>query len=876
MKRSLCVLAVLFLLPFYTLFAGGVKGIIKSADAGALSYASIFVKQTGTGVVSDANGAYELSLSPGQYDIVFQFLGYETVSRSVQIGNEFIELNIELKTQAIVLENVIITAGKEDPAYTIMRKAIAKSKYHTQQLDKYSARVYIKGKGQLKDYPWMAKKMMEKEGITKDRVFITESVSEITYTRPKKFEEKVIAVYNKGKANNTSPNMFVFGSFYEAEIAETVSPLSPVSFSYYKFEYLGTFKDRNYEISKIKVTPRSKGDNVFDGTLYIVEDWWSIHSLDLHTTKLGIDFKVRQIYNPIEDKAWLPVSQNFDVSGKVFGFDFYYNYLATVKDYKITLNPKLPQEMKVIDATVEKEQAKQIEKQYSKKGQQLQQRLEAGSEVTNKELKQLTREFEKVEQQQQKEPEVISESTFSVDKLAFKKDSLFWTDMRPIPLTKEEERGYEKTDSIAEVERKRDEGDSLKPSKNKGFQIWDIFRGDSYRISETSNFRIRTPYGGFNTVEGFNIIYGVNYNKRWVKRDTTVENSRPEVKRLDITPLGRYSFARNKIVGFLRADYRTPTSRFTLEGGRYVRQFNPDEPIHHLVNTFTTLILGDNLMKIYERDYLNFNYREQLSPKYAIRSTWSWANRKELVNNSTFALSKAYKDSYTPNAPINEEIATTSFQDNKAFIGSIGVEARPWQKYRIRNGRKFQVRNSSPFLTVDYRKGFDGALKSSVNFDQIELGVKQEFRFGVRGTLDIGITAGKFLNNDSLVFMDYKHFLGNRTPFTTTDPAGSYRLLDYYNYSTSDQYFSGNAHYHFRKFLVTQFPKVRLTGISENIFVNYLATPTSKNYTELGYSIDGILRVFRLEAAAAFRDGKYLDYGFRIGIATNLTVNFDD
>jgi len=59
-------------------------------------------------------------------------------------------------------------------------------------------------------------------------------------------------------------------------------------------------------------------------------------------TKLGIDFLVKQIYNPIEDKAWLPVSQQFRIDGKVFGFPLEYSYLATVKDYKITLNPKLP------------------------------------------------------------------------------------------------------------------------------------------------------------------------------------------------------------------------------------------------------------------------------------------------------------------------------------------------------------------------------------------------------------------------------------------------------------------------------------------------------------------------------------------------------
>jgi hypothetical protein len=67
-----------------------------------------------------------------------------------------------------------------------------------------------------------------------------------------------------------------------------------------------------------------------------------------------------------------------------------------------------------------------------------------------------------------------------------------------------------------------------------------------------------------------------------------------------------------------------------------------------------------------------------------------------------------------------------------------------------------------------------------------------------------------------------------------------------------------------------------MTGIRENIFVNYLATPTSSNYTEVGYSIDGIFRLFRLEVAAAFQDGKYLDYGFRIGITTNVRFEFNN
>ncbi|MBS1486155.1 MAG: carboxypeptidase-like regulatory domain-containing protein [Bacteroidetes bacterium] len=867
------------------LFAGGIKGTIKAEDGTTLPYASIYVKQTGLGATTDQNGYYELPLDAGHYEVIFKYLGYEASLRTVDISKEFIELDVVLKEQNILLQGVTVTAGKEDPAYTIMRKAIAKAKFHTQQLDSYTAKVYIKGKGKLRDYPWLAKKMLEKEGITKDRLFITESVNEIKYTRPNKYEQKVIAVYTQGKDRDTSPNQYFFGSFYAPEIAETVSPLSPKAFAYYKFEYLGTFKDAGYEVSKIKVTPRSKGDNVFEGTIFIVENWWSIHSLELIATKLGIHFKVKQIYQPIEDmsrlkdplgQAWMPVSQEAIVSGKVFGFDFVGSYHATVKEYKIKLNPALIAEVNLIDEKLEKDEAKKIKKQFNQKNQQIQQRLEKGKEITNKELRQLTRAYEKAEQQQQKEPDVISESKYSVDSTAYKKDSTFWANIRPAPLDKEEIRGYKKTDSLSQVQRKREEGDTLKSKKHKGFHLTDIVTGNGYKINKNSNFVIHAPWGGYNTVEGVNAIYRLSLYRRWVKKDTLHPERRPETKRLEISPTFRYAFAREKLTGFLRADYRTRTARVTLSGGRYIQQFNSDEPIHPLVNTFTTLFQGQNWMKLYEREFIDLNFRKSINDKYLFRTQWSLAQRHELFNNNNYSFNDNSRTRFTLNAPVNIELPNTNFAQHTAFIGSIGFEARPWQKYRISNGYKYRADRSSPTLTLDYKKGFSQVFGSDVDYDLLEVGFKESLRTGITGRLDLNLKAGKFLNARSMYFMDYKHFAGNETPFITSDPVGSFRLLPYYTYSTHDQYFSANVHYHFRKFLITRIPKVRLLGVSENFFVNYLATPVAHNYTELGYGVNGILRLFRLEFATAFQNGTYINNGFRIGISTNLMVTFSD
>jgi hypothetical protein len=856
----------------------GVQGSIAAEDQSPLSFATIYVKQLGTGTTANVDGHYEINLKPGRYELVFQHLGRQTEVRVIEITAGITTLDVVLKPQDIVLESVTVNANDEDPAYSIMRKAIAKANYHRNLLDNYSARVYIKGAGKLKDYPWLMKKTLQKEGIEKGRVYISESVSEIKFTRPNKFEEKVISIRSDGKDNNTSPNGFIFGSFYEPEIAETVSPLSPKAFSYYRFEYLGTFKDRDYEVSRIKVIPRSKGDNVVDGTIYITEDAWSIHSVDLHTTKLGIDIFIKVICAPIEDKAWLPVSHQFKIDGKVFGFEFEYNYLAAVSNYKIALNPKIyVEKMQVIDEKKEKALAKEVEKKQHEiksknkspdKPKKLQERLAEGKEITRKELKTLVKEYEKEERKQQKEPEVLSDVTFKVDSGAYKKDSLYWSEIRPIPLTKEELKGYVKADSVAAIERAKEEGDTLKQSKHKGFQPWDILIGDSYKISKHSNFQIHTPTGGFNTVEGFNAIYKLAYGV--VLQDTNKT-------RMTISPTFRYSFAREKLSGFLNYTLRNKKYRLELEGGKYIAQFNSDNAILPIVNTFTTLFLEKNLMKIYERSYLDLRYRRKINPFLTIKTSWSWSQRNQLQNNSDYKLvDRKNIEGYSSNQPVNNELADTSFPSNNAFIGSVNIAVKPWLKYRIRNGFKFEINDSSPTILLDYRKGFNNVFNSDVDFDQIELGIRHEFKISARGKFDVALRGGTFLNSSKMYFMDYKHFLGNQTPFVTSDPVGSFRLLDYYKYSTADQYFVANVHYQFRKLLVTTIPYVRLAGIRENIFVNYLATPTSKNYTELGYSIDGILRFFRLEVAAAFQDSKYINYGFRIGVATNIGVNFSD
>jgi len=860
-------------LNFVSTQAGGIRGVVKTEDGNLLPYVTIYVKQTSSGAVSDTEGFYSINLKPGHYDLIYSYLGYKSESRSVDIKDAFINIDITLQVQIYQLQSVVVKAIDEDPAYTIMRKAIAKAKYHLQQIDSYTAKVYIKGKGKLTNIPFLAKKLMAKNGITQDRVFITESVNEIKYTRPDKYEQKVIAIYTNGVDREAPANGYVFGSIYQPEIAGTITPFSPKAFSYYKFEYIGSFKDQSYEISKIKVIPRSKGDNVFAGVIYIVEDWWSVHSCDLSIRVRGVNIRMKGVHNCIDEKAWLPVSLQFEVNGGLLGFKFVGNYNALIRNYKIQLNPSLPQEFKVIDEKVDTEKAKEIETLFSKKGQQLQQRLESGKEVTSKELKKLLTEYERNEQKLKSDPTILSESYFHIDSLAYKKDSTFWKEIRPMALTKEERRGYEIADSIAIEEKKKKEGDTLKNKHGKNrFKVQDIIIGNSYKISKTEDFKIQNLSGGFNTVEGVNLIYQVGYIKRWIKNDSIDHHYAPKVSRLEISPIARYAFSRSRLSGQLQIKFISPKRDISLKVGNYVQQYNSDEPIHHIVNTLNTLLLSENYMKLYDQSFIDLKWKEKITPLFSLYAQFNWAGRYELKNNNSYVLIKNEKKTYTPNRPYNTTLANTGFEDNTAFTGMIGVEIRPWQKYIITNGKKELANNESPIFKAEYKKGIP-LLNSDVNFDQVEVGAKYQVKFGIRGNLAININAGTFFNTKKMYFIDYKHFMGNRSIINTNDPLASFSLLDYYSLSTADKYFVGHLRYQMRKFLVSRINYVRLMGIKESFSANYLATNASGNYTEFCYSIDGILQFLKLEFATSFRLGKHIDSGFRIGISSRLLRN---
>jgi len=459
-------------------------------------------------------------------------LGYKSEQISATIGGEMLTRDIVLQQQAYTLQATEIDGGKEDPAYKIMRKAIAKSSYHRQQVNHYTCEVYLKGGGRVVDAPWFLEKTLKKEGLDTSATFVTESVSEITYTRPGDYKERAISIRSTGDDQSTSPMNYINTSLYEPEVAGLISPFSPKAFAYYKFKYLSTFSDRGYQISEIQVIPRSRGADVFAGKIYVVEDLWAIHSVNLNFVIQGIRVEVNQVFAPVYPNVWMPVSHTYDGKGKILGFKFEFQYLATVSKYDITLNDDLAETFTVLDERTEQEAIESRESQpetdLKKAKNTPEDKLLSGEELTRKELRQLMRQYEKQERQKTEEPTVIQARAVQIDSTAFDNDSIYWALKRPIPLTVREEKGYILQDSLAVEQKKRAEGDTL--SGGTDFKIYDLVWGSQYDLGNNRSLQMTASLAciRFDTVGGWNSTEAVGYFKRMDAR-----------RRLELSPVYR-------------------------------------------------------------------------------------------------------------------------------------------------------------------------------------------------------------------------------------------------------------------------------------------------------------------------------------------------
>ncbi|MGR7812762.1 TonB-dependent receptor [Lacinutrix undariae] len=130
---SLCFCSVLMAQNSYS-----IRGTIKDVSNGeTLLGATVFLKGTSNGAVTNEYGFYSLSATEGSYTIIVSYLGYETFTKELQLTSDQ-TLNFEMTEASNQLNEVVIVA-QESEQVSIKKPQMSVSKLNTSTIKQMPA-----------------------------------------------------------------------------------------------------------------------------------------------------------------------------------------------------------------------------------------------------------------------------------------------------------------------------------------------------------------------------------------------------------------------------------------------------------------------------------------------------------------------------------------------------------------------------------------------------------------------------------------------------------------------------------------------------------------------------------------------------------------
>lgn len=805
------LLLLLFLIPLN--LSAQVVGKVTDLNGEPLPYVNIYLENSYTGTTTNDDGNYSLTIpEAGEYRIIFQFLGYKSITKTIAPTSFPYILNVSLVEETTSLDEVVIST-QEDPAYRIIRETIAQRKENLEKMSEYTADFYSRGLWRVKDIPEkiFGQEIGDLDGaIDSTRagiIYLSETISEIAYQKPDKFTEKIIASKVSGNDNGFSFNSAQSASlsFYENTIEMNMALVSPIAsnaMNYYRYKLDGVFYEGSKLINKIEVIPRRPKDRVWHGYIYIVEDDWQIYGIELSTTGAAIqipfvsDLTVRQNYKfDTNNDFWVKISQTIDFGFGIFGIKGDGRFTAVYSNYDF-------------------------------------------------------------------EPEFTRKS-FTNEVLSFmdganKKDSLFWKGIRPVPLTDEELKDYIRRDSLQVLRRSRPYLDSLDRESNK-VGIMSPLMGYTYKNSYK---KWSVGYDGpltsisFNTVQGWNGKAGLFFRKWYDDNQTNL---------LSAAVNADYGLAEDRLRfdGFILRNFNWKDKlRVWVTGGSKVSQFNHTEPISPIINAVSTLFFERNYMKLYELNYGRIGYSQEIFNGLHLTAAVGYENRKPLFNTTEYVTVSNDDVSYTSNNPLApSDFDSAVISPHNIVKSLLSARINFAQKYYSNPDMKFNVGdNKFPTLTLSVENGA-APTESQYDYTHFEGRLNQTISMGNKGEFLYNLKGGTFANEEGIAFVDYKHFNGNQTRVgTSPNYSNVFNLMPYYQFSTNRSYFEGHLEHDFRGWILGKIPGINQLNFNLIVGAHLLSIEEQKPYSEFSVGLDnlgfGKFRFLRIDYVRSYYNGE--------------------
>ncbi|MDX2280827.1 MAG: DUF5686 and carboxypeptidase regulatory-like domain-containing protein [Saprospiraceae bacterium] len=810
--------------------SGVIQGIVLDENGEPLPFATVYIKNTSNGTATNAKGNFKLNVPYGQADLMVQYIGYKQNTQRVEVSAKTLNLSIQMQPSDLQLGEVVITG--EDPAYAIMRAAIAKRSYYRDKVRDYSVDVYIKGFYKMMDAP---KKIMGKDvgdmgGILDSNrtgiIYLAESVSKVYEQKnPSKKKEVMISSKVSGAEGAYSMNRATLTDFdlYNERIninRDILSPLADNAFNYYVFKYIGEYTDNNgYKIEKIQLRPKREYDPAFSGYLYIVDQYWNLAGADLALTGNAIKqpildtMRFRQEFALLEKPdTWRLLSQVTNFKFGLLGFKIGGFYNSVFSNYNLTDT--------------------------------------FGQKFFNRE-------------------------TFKIEPIANQRDTVYWSQTRPVPLTLEETRDYTRKDSIYRVQSAKPYLDSVDRVKNR-FELGDLLTGYSWdNTYKKTNLRFPglSEWIQFNAVQGLAFYFKPSYTR-------TDEKTGKSLKIMGDLNYGASEQRFRASFSVARKFESIQNRTLKLSGGVTPTQYNSSLPIGPGLNGLYSLYGKLNYMKLYEKTFARAEWSQHLGPGVFFKIGAEWNDREALVNNTNYSFRKKER-TYAPNDPIPSTRTDGFFGRHQAFLLDVEARFRIGETYNTFPDHREYFASEWPDLYVRYKKAIAGIAGSDVDYDLISAELrKTDLSLGLAGYTDLRLDAGIFLRSKRVEFIDYQHFDGNQTWFGGGNFLNSFFMLPYYNFSTQDAYATLHVQHHLQGWLLDKIPVVRRLNWKEVFGVNVLWTRQDAilrdqvqnlPYWEVNFGFENIgykfVRPLRIDVINSFQGSQYSKIGLVLSVS---------
>ena len=778
------------------------RGFVYTESNEAIPSATIRVVNQNSGTSSDKNGKYEIKLLEGLNRLSVSSTGYKTEIFEVVVEKDLVK-NIFLKIDQKLLNEVVVKTKKRDVSYEVIKNVIDNKAKMLNQYQNFRANVYIKSVEKVEKKP--EKKKEEKEVENGSEILDKKQTLKDSIPKLNLFECSLIRHQNvqgqqkeekDGVKKIEDQSTLFYKSVSDGEFDlyknhqkiakigenEMVSPFSDLTFLNYKFSLIKYYFEGNSKIYRIKVMPRDLGNALYEGEIEVIEDEWVLKSADLKLTKRALlrydEFGFKQIFEKIENR-WMPTQTTYHWKVKE----------GSTKKMGIT-------EVFQKDFTFDLDLPKRF----------------FGAEVG-----------------------VTTEK-------AYKQDSLFWENIRPKPLTKDEQTVVKEKERLEILMNSKEYLDSIDKVYNKITFAKIAYSGIGYINRTKKQTWFFDPILGFLdplAIGGWRIRYGIGYYKRFENR-----------KQFDIRTNFTYGLKNNDLKGNVNLFYfYNPIRNSSINVG-FGSGFN-------VINGNATLADLARRSNFYQNKFIDFRHRTEVFNGFYLNSNLYYEVRSDLSN---------YKF-----GELGDRLFTNNtlqvFPKSYVYKTNFGIEYTPKQLYLREPNQKQILGSKFPTFSLNIAKAWPILGKQTSSFTLLSATIRQSFNISTFGTSEYRIEIGKFLDTTRLAIMDYRYMRGGDRYFFS--PAMYTFQLIPSTFPTFNWYFESHYVHQFNGFFTSKLPIFNKTKIREMAGAGFLYVPERKfQYSEIYF---GFNRVFKIGRERIRLGGYYVlaqsnEFGIRNGI----------